>query len=175
MTMAEDKWNHLKEILLSTDNRDPLPTNRPLHIYLFYHHKLTNIRNKLWKNTKLTQWGKLENYFERNEFQNRGTIYTHGFSYTSIKIPELIERNTIWADLPGQNQEPELYHLVTTYQIHRALENDDDDEEKPYWDDAIDKYFSRPKTDEFRSITYPKYFKNYNLKITLPLQSARQS
>lgn len=63
-----------------------------------------------------------------------------------------------------------------TYTLQlRSLENDDDDKEKPYWDDAIDKYFSHPKTDEFRSMTYPEYFKNYNLKITPPSQSARQS
>ncbi|CAG8478370.1 872_t:CDS:2 [Gigaspora rosea] len=118
--MAKDKWNHLKEILLLTDNGDPLPTNRLLHVYLFYNHKLSNICKRLWKNEKLTQWGKFENYFERDEFQNRGTIHTHGFAYTSIKIPELIEKNTIRADLLDQDLEPELYQSVVTYQIHRT-------------------------------------------------------
>jgi hypothetical protein len=53
MTAAEDKQKHLKEILETTDNKDPLPTNRPLHIYLYYHNKLANIRRKLWKDPLL--------------------------------------------------------------------------------------------------------------------------
>lgn len=107
---------------MTTDNRDPLPTNRPLHVYMFYNNKLTNIRNKLWKNEKITQWGKFENCFERDEFQNRGTIHTHGFAYTSVKIQELIEKNTIRANLPDPNQEPELYPLVAAYQVHRLVQ-----------------------------------------------------
>src|SRR6185369_2317215 len=80
LTMTEDKWKHLEQILSKTDNNDTLPTNCPLHVYLFYHNKLNNLRKKLWKNEKLVQWGKLENYFERDEFQNRDTIHTHGFA-----------------------------------------------------------------------------------------------
>ena len=64
LMVAEDKWNHLKQILLVTDNKDPLPTNHPLHVYLFYHNKLNNVCKKLWKNENLVQWGKLENCFE---------------------------------------------------------------------------------------------------------------
>jgi len=120
MTMSEGKWEHLKQILSQTDNSDTLPTNRPLHVYLFYHNKLKNIRKKLWKNEKLVQWGRLENYFERDEFQNRGTIHTHGFAYTELNTPELIAANTIRADVPDPILEPELYLLVTTYQVHQC-------------------------------------------------------
>jgi hypothetical protein len=83
--MGEDKCPHIKEILKNTDNKDSLPTNRPLHVYLHYHNKLTNIRNKLWKDPEIIQWGKYLHYFERDEFQNRGTIHTHGFTYTEKK------------------------------------------------------------------------------------------
>jgi hypothetical protein len=118
MTIAESRWKHLKVILENTDNKDSLPTNRPLHVYLHYHNKLTNLRNKLWKSSNLVQWGEWQHFFERDEFQNRGTIHTHGFAYTEKKIPELIASNTIRADIPDPILEPELYHLVLTYQIH---------------------------------------------------------
>ena len=120
MTMGEDKWLHLKEILKNTDNKDLLSTNRPLHVYLHYHNKLTNIRNKLWKDPEIVQWGKYLHYFERDEFQNRGTIHTYGFTYTEKKIPELIEKETIRADMPDPITEPILHQLVSTYQIHRC-------------------------------------------------------
>ena len=111
MTMGEDKWLHLKEILKNTDNKDLLPTNRPLHVYFHYYNRLTNIRNKLWKDSEIVQWGKYLHYFERDEFQNRGIIHTHGFAYTEKKIPELIEKNTIRADMPNQITESILYSI----------------------------------------------------------------
>ncbi|CAG8699447.1 12016_t:CDS:2 [Ambispora leptoticha] len=90
--MAKDKWPQLREILESTDNHDTLPTNRPLH----------------------------EHYFERDEFQNRGTIHTHSFAYTEKKTPKLIYLNLIRADVPDPQTEPELHRLVTTFQIHHC-------------------------------------------------------
>src|SRR5690242_8383075 len=92
MTIAEDKWPHLHHILHSTDNGDILPTNHPLHTYLFYRNYLTNIRYNLWKNSTLSRWGKWQHFFECDEFQNRGTIHTHGFAYTQ-KNSELISLN----------------------------------------------------------------------------------
>ncbi|CAG8727692.1 7497_t:CDS:1 [Ambispora leptoticha] len=118
ITMAEDKWPQLREILESTDNNDILPTNRPLHVYMFYRNYLNNIRSKLWKNQNLARWGKWEHYFEHDEFQNRGTIHTHSFAYTKKKIPELIHLNLIRVNVPDPNTEPELYRLVTIFQIH---------------------------------------------------------
>lgn len=120
MTMAEDKWPHLHEILRHTDNQNTLPSNRPLHTYLFYCNYLTNIRNKLWKHPTLSRWGKWEHFFERDEFQNHGSIHTHGFAYTEKKIPELIYLNMLRADLPDPISEPELYTLVSTFQIHHC-------------------------------------------------------
>src|ERR1044071_411900 len=52
-------------------------------------------------------------------------------------------------------------------QIHeRENENEENENEqdKPYFDDAIDKYFDRPRNDTFENMTYPDYFKNYNIK-----------
>ena len=44
--------------------------------------------------------------------------------------------------------------------IHLQLDvsEEDGEREKPYWDDAIDKYFKRPKNDTFKDVTYPQYF-----------------
>jgi hypothetical protein len=120
MIMAKDKWPHLHQILHASDNNNTLPTNRPLHIYMFYYNYLNNIRNKLWKNPSLARWRKWEHFFERDEFQNRGTIHTHSFTYTERKTSELISLNIIRADIPNPYIEPELYRLVTTFQVHRC-------------------------------------------------------
>jgi len=112
MTMAEDKWPHLHQILRTSDNNDTLPTNRPLHVYMFYRNYLNNIRNKLWKNPNLAGWGKWKHFFERDEF--------HGFVYTERKTPELIALDIIRANVPDPDIEPELYRLVTTFQVHHC-------------------------------------------------------
>ena len=54
MTMAENHWTHLHKILSKTDNKDTLPSNRPLHAYLHYHHRLSSMHQYLWKNPNLT-------------------------------------------------------------------------------------------------------------------------
>ena len=43
-----------------------------------------------------------------------------------------------------------------------------DNEDDPYWKDAVEKYFARPNTDQFDGITYPEYHKNFRIstKIT---------
>lgn len=46
--MAEDKWPHLNTILCSTDNNDPIPTNRPLHVYMHYRNRLNNLHRRTW-------------------------------------------------------------------------------------------------------------------------------
>jgi len=76
-TINENGWKHLKNILSLTDNKDTNPINRLLYTYLHYHHRLELIRNKLWKNSKLSKWGKWIHHWERDEFQNRGAIHTH--------------------------------------------------------------------------------------------------
>jgi len=118
MTMAESHWSHLRNILSKTDNKDTLPSNRPLHTYLHYHHRLSSMHQHLWKNPNLTDWGNWLHHFERDEFQNRGAIHTHGIAYLSKSIPELIDSNVIRADMPDPNLEPELYELVKKHQIH---------------------------------------------------------
>ena len=54
ITMAESNWSHLHNILLKTDNKDTFPSNRPLHTYLYYHHRLSSIHKYFWKNSNLT-------------------------------------------------------------------------------------------------------------------------
>ncbi|GBC21999.2 DNA helicase PIF1, ATP-dependent [Rhizophagus irregularis DAOM 181602=DAOM 197198] len=118
VTMAENHWTHLHKILSKTDNKDTLPSNRPFHTYLHYHHRLSSIHQYLWKNPNLTDWGNWLHHFERDEFQNRGAIHTHGIAYLSKSIPELIDSNVIRADMPDPDLEPELYELVKKHQIH---------------------------------------------------------
>ncbi len=57
-TMNINGWEYLKTIFSLTDNKNTNPTNRLLHTYLHYYHQLESIRNKLWKNSKLSEWGK---------------------------------------------------------------------------------------------------------------------
>ncbi|RGB35673.1 hypothetical protein C1646_759076 [Rhizophagus diaphanus] len=52
------------------------------------------------------------------EFQNKGAAHTHGIYWTSKYTEEMINNNTIRSDIHDPNIEPELYHLVMTYQIH---------------------------------------------------------
>ena len=52
---------------------------------------------------------------------------------------------------------PPTWH--TKSRCHLILEN----EENPYWDDAIDKYLKRPRNNIFDNITYPKYHQKYQI------------
>ena len=38
LSMAEEKWDHLRAILSATDNGDTLPTNRPYHVTSHFLH-----------------------------------------------------------------------------------------------------------------------------------------
>jgi hypothetical protein len=43
----------------------------------------------------------------------------------------------------------------------------------PYWKNHIEKYFSRPDEEEFVNITYPEYFKKYEVTTTCPTVNRR--
>ncbi|GES73489.1 DNA helicase Pif1, ATP-dependent [Rhizophagus clarus] len=118
LTMSENKWKHLKNILLRTDNHDILPTNRPFHCTHHFIHRLRSMKNNLWKDPELTNWGKILHFFERIEFQNRGAAHIHGCLWTIKSINNMIKDNVIRADLPDSEKKPELYKLVKTHQIH---------------------------------------------------------
>jgi hypothetical protein len=47
----------------------------------------------------------------------------------------------------------------------RSISTISDDEDDPYWKDAIEKYFAYSHTEKFNNMTYPNYFKNYTLVI----------
>ncbi|RHZ83458.1 hypothetical protein Glove_92g61 [Diversispora epigaea] len=77
--------------------------------------------------TEDTYWHQKEHHlniilhhFERDEFQNRGVIHTHGVVWLDKSITELIDNNVIQADLPNPETETELYHLVTSNNIHHC-------------------------------------------------------
>ncbi|CAB5216838.1 unnamed protein product [Rhizophagus irregularis] len=50
------------------------------------------------------------------------------------------------------------------------IDNNDD----PYWKDHIEKYFNRPLGDEFNNLTYPNYFKHYEITKSRPKTTIRQ-
>ena len=118
LTAAESKWTHLKDILKSTDNGDTIPTNRPLHLTLHFIHRKQELWRHIWMKPANSNWGKLNHFFERVEFQNRGAPHTHSILWVEKNIDEMIADNIIRSDLPNPEQEPELYQLVLSHQIH---------------------------------------------------------
>ncbi|CAG8650969.1 1324_t:CDS:2 [Gigaspora rosea] len=72
LSMAETKWEHLKELLINTDNHDTLPSNRPFHVTCHFINRFRSMKKNIWKDSKVSGWGTIETFFERVEFQNRG-------------------------------------------------------------------------------------------------------
>ncbi|CAG8490878.1 16859_t:CDS:2 [Acaulospora morrowiae] len=118
LSMAEGKWTHLKEILKSTDNRDTLPTNRPLHTTLYFVNLKQNLKKYVWKQPEISKWGELLHFFERIEFQNRGAAHIHTCLWVSKSIDNMIDEHIIRSDLPDKQNEPELCEKVIKHQIH---------------------------------------------------------
>ena len=58
---------------------------------------------------------------------------------------------------------PPFFRSKSIKPIHIILEN----EENPYWDDAIDKYLKRPQNNIFDEITYSKYHQQYQISSKL--------
>ncbi|CAH1766489.1 8786_t:CDS:2 [Entrophospora sp. SA101] len=118
LTMAEGHWTHLHRILAATDNKDTLPTNRPLHTTLFFINYLQELKANVWRKPQHSNWGNIDNFFERVEFQNRGAAHTHGVYWVTKTIEKMITENIIRSDLPDPDIEPELYEYVSRHQIH---------------------------------------------------------
>jgi hypothetical protein len=118
LSMAESKWTQLHDILAATDNGDTLPSNRPFHTTLHFTHRLRMLKTHVWKNKAVIDWGEIQHFFERIEFQNRGAAHMHGCYWTSIEKSALLSDNVIRSDLPDPQHEPELYHAVVAHQIH---------------------------------------------------------
>ena len=45
----------------------------------------------------------------------------------------------------------------------RPISTISDDNDDPYWKDAIEKYFAQSYNEQFDNMTYPDYFRNYCL------------
>ena len=114
LTMAESHWTHLHKILKVSDNHDTIPTNRPLHTTLHFIHRLQQLKNHVWKNPEYSEWGHLNLFFERVDFQNRGAAHTHEVYWVSQTIDQMITENIIRSDLPDPITEFELYEKVKT-------------------------------------------------------------
>ena len=46
LSMAETKWEHLKELLRSTDNHDTLPSNHPFHVTCHFINRFRSMKKK---------------------------------------------------------------------------------------------------------------------------------
>jgi hypothetical protein len=116
-----EQWPQLALILKSTDNGDPLPPNRPLHVTLYCYERFDHIRNFLLKNKIYSGFGDLKHFVERHEFQNRGAFHAHCAYWATKSISELIALHYIRADMPDQTLEPELWAAVNKHQIHKCM------------------------------------------------------
>ena len=95
LSMAENRWNHLHDILANSDNRDTLPTNRPFHCANYFVHRFQSLKKELYTKSDLTGFGKITNFFDRVEFQNRGAAHTHSCYWTTNTIESMIVNNII--------------------------------------------------------------------------------
>ena len=60
-------------------------------------------------------------FLREMSFKTEEPFTLMGLLIQKKKIPDLISNNTIHADMPNPFLEPELFQLVTTYQIHRCV------------------------------------------------------
>jgi len=118
LSMAENRWTHLQDILSKSDNENTLPTNRPFHCANYFVHKFQSLKNKLYKKPDLTGFGEITDFFDRVEFQNRGSAHTHSCYWTTNSIETMISNDIIRSTIPDSQYEPELYTAVIANQIH---------------------------------------------------------
>jgi hypothetical protein len=113
-------WPDYMRILADTGNRDPTPSNRPWEAITYYYRRLQNLKDKFLRKEHLSGFGRLREWVERHEFQQRGAIHTHSLYWVSESIEAMIGREFIRADVPDETAEPELFELVQRHQIHRC-------------------------------------------------------
>ena len=119
LTFSES-WPGYRELLAGTGDGDTLPTNRPWEAVHYYQERLRHLKIDLLRSHRRSGFGGLLELVERQEFQQRGAIYTHMLLWTESGADALISKGFIRADLPDQALEPELYQAVTKHQIHRC-------------------------------------------------------
>ena len=100
----------------------------PVSVSIFYEKKLKSCLNHLVLN-KNSPFGKVNHHFYRREYQARGTPHCHGKLWiegapvygtsSDEEVIKYIDEN-ITCRLPDPIKEPNLYRLVTKYQIHRC-------------------------------------------------------
>ena len=112
LSMAESRWTHLRDILSVSDNGDTLPSNRPFHCANYFVHKFRSLKNELYKKPHLTGFGEITDFFDRIEFQNRGTAHTHSCYWMTNTIETMIAHDVIRSTMPDPLLEPELYAVV---------------------------------------------------------------
>ena len=117
LTFSEG-WKSYLQLLRTTGNLDPLPSNRPWEAVQFYYRRYQNLKDKLLRNRKLSGFGAMREFAERHEFQQRGAIHTHSLLWVQKPLSDLISEEFIRADLPDATTEPELHQLVIRHQIH---------------------------------------------------------
>ena len=86
-------------LLGSSTSNSFLPTNRPYHVTSHFLHRLRSMKKVIWKDERLSEWGTIQNYFQRVEFQNRGAAHTHTCLWSTYSIEQMI-RNNVMTDGP---------------------------------------------------------------------------
>jgi hypothetical protein len=117
LTFSEG-WKSYLQLLRTTGNQDPLPSNRPWEAVQYYYRRYQNLKDKLLRNKRLNGFGALQEFVERHEFQQRGAIHTHSLLWVQRSMEDLISEDFIRADVPDAENEPELHQLVMRHQIH---------------------------------------------------------
>lgn len=54
LSIAENRWTELHDILSQTDNNNINPTNRLLHCTLHFIHRFRFLKKEVWKNKKVS-------------------------------------------------------------------------------------------------------------------------
>ncbi|CAG8607059.1 4740_t:CDS:2, partial [Acaulospora morrowiae] len=144
MTIAKDKWPHLHQIL-HADHKI----------------KLTDHVPKVFLNPYLKQH--IVQAIHYNTFIDYVT--STGFAKYITKYITKLESSELF-DIDEQDEYRK--HIIA-----RRLGTMELMDELPYWDDAIDKYFDRPDHENFITITYPDYFRNYTIGLRRPGQRSK--
>ena len=140
LSCADLRWNELISIIsklnklnlsdldiinLSYQDRCNLLNSNPVLVARHFQYRVEIFFKEIVINSPL---GKTKYYVIRVEFQVRGSPHIHSFLWmvnaptlTKDNKEEYIEfvDNIIHAVLPDENEQPELYNLVKTYQMHR--------------------------------------------------------
>ncbi|GBC12209.2 PIF1-like helicase domain-containing protein [Rhizophagus irregularis DAOM 181602=DAOM 197198] len=145
--------NYAKSLLLCPDPRWRLSWYWPHYIYL----TIEKLRNHQNRNRILNQYNTSLSHQLTTADLITNSIYTGR--------PIINEKNT--TTIPSYIRTGDSYFRQKEHHINTMVQGFEE-QLSPYWDDAIDKYFDRPSDNEFDSMTYPFYHRNYTIQKSQP-------